>query len=131
MIGYCSPSVLKSSTKETKVKIKLRRRTKNHLKTMYFGALCIGADFTAGLLVLNILKKHKSKANLIFKDFQVDFLKRADSNIVFICNDHDIINESVLKNLKFSKRENFTISVDAFNKKDEIVSKFKLTTSIK
>ena len=131
MIGYCSPSVLKSSTKETKVKIKLRRRTKNHLKTMYFGALCIGADFTAGLLVLNILKKHKSKANLIFKDFQVDFLKRADSNIVFICNNHDIINESVLKNLKFSKRENFTISVDAFNKKDEIVSKFKLTTSIK
>ena len=124
MIGYCSPFVLKSSTKETKVKIKLKRRTKNHLKTMYFGALCVGADFTAGLLVLNILKKHKSKANLIFKDFQVDFLKRADSDIVFICNDHDIINESVLKNLKFSERENFTISVNAFNGKDEIVSNF-------
>ena len=63
--------------------------------------------------------------------FQVDFLKRADSDIVFICNDHEIINESVLKNLKFSERENFTISVDAFNEKNEIVSKFKLTTSIK
>ena len=37
---------------------------------MYFGALSIGADFTAGLLVLNFLKKHNSKAKLVFKNPQ-------------------------------------------------------------
>ena len=98
---------------------------------MYFGALCVGADFAGGLLTLNIINKHNSRAKLIFKDFQAVFLKRADSNIVFICEDYSIVEKGVIDNLKTRARINFKIKVKAVNESGESVAEFKLTTSIK
>ena len=97
---------------------------------MYFGALCVGADFTGGLLVLNLIKKHNSKANLIFKDFDASFLKRGESDVLFECDDCEIVEKNVLDNLASSKRVNFKIEVRAFAK-SELIAKFHLTTSIK
>ena len=130
IISYCSPSVIKSNCDEVILRIPLKRRTRNHLKSMYFGALCVGADFSGGLLTLNIIKKHKSKANLIFKDFHADFLKRADSDVQFICKDSSVIEEGVINNLKNNKRVNFNINVEAFCN-NKLIAKFRLTTSIK
>ena len=97
---------------------------------MYFGALSVGADFTAGLLVLNNLKKNKSKAKLLFKNFQADFIKRALCDVVFICNDFKEIESSVLDNLSSGERVNFKVNVSAFCN-EELVASFVLTTSIK
>ena len=98
---------------------------------MYFGALCVGADFAGGLLTLNIINKHKSKAKLIFKDFQATFLKRALSDIQFICEDYEIIERGVLENLRKKNRVNFKIKVIAVNHDGEKIGVFFLTTSIK
>ena len=97
---------------------------------MYFGALSVGADFTAGLLVLNSLKKNKSKAKLLFKDFQANFIKRALSDVVFTCDDFKEIENSVLENLGSGERVNFKVKVSAFCNED-LVATFILTTSIK
>ena len=50
MIGYTGLKLIEITDATTKVKIKLKRRTKNHLNSMYFGALAIGAD-GAGVVV--------------------------------------------------------------------------------
>ena len=97
---------------------------------MYFGALSVGADFTAGLLVMSSIKKNKSKAKLIFKDFKADFIKRATSDVVFICNDQNEVKKAVLENLKTSTRISFNLKVEAFCN-DELVARFTLNTSIK
>jgi len=97
---------------------------------MYFGALSVGADFTAGLLVLSSIKKNKSKAKLIFKDFKADFIRRATSDVTFICNDCNEAENAVLQNLRTHKRISFKLRVEAFCD-NEIVAKFSLNTSIK
>ena len=131
MIGYCSPKILTSNANKVDVLIPIKRKTKNHLKSMYFGALCVGADFSGGLLTLNIINKHKSKARLIFKDFQASFLKRALSDIRFTCSDHKTIEKGVLENLSKGTRVNFKIRVNAIDSSGEKVAVFDLTTSIK
>ena len=98
---------------------------------MYFGALSIGADFTAGLLVMNLLKKNKSKAKLLFKDFEANFIRRGDSDIIFTCKDYKIAEESILENIKTNKRINFKLLVIANTKSGEHIADFTLTTSIK
>ena len=130
MIAYCRPKILESNSKFVKIRIPLRRKTKNHLNSMYFGALSVGADFTAGLLVLNNLNKNKSKAKLLFKDFQANFIKRALSDVVFICEDFKEIEKSVLNNINSGERVNFKIKVSAFCCED-LIATFALTTSIK
>jgi len=60
------------SDSKLEIKIKLNRRTKNHLNSMYFGVLAVGADVTGGFLAMNYIQASKSKINLIFKDFHAD-----------------------------------------------------------
>ena len=130
MIAYCRPNIRYLSSKGAQVDISLKRRTKNHFKSMYFGALSVGADFTGGLLVMHIIKKNNSKARLLFKNFEASFLKRANSDVSFLCSDHSVIEDAVLKNLKSGERVNFKIGVRAMTD-DGKVADFILTTSIK
>ena len=97
---------------------------------MYFGALSVGADFTAGLLVMRIIKNNNSNARLLFKNFEANFVKRADSGVSFSCSDHKVIEDAVLKNLKIRERVNFKIRVQAIADCDKVAD-FTLTTSIK
>ena len=52
------------------IKIPLKRRTKNHLYSMYFGALSVGADITGGFLAMMCIQKTNKRVALIFKDFK-------------------------------------------------------------
>ena len=49
VIGFVKPKLLVLNDTDVEVKIRLRRRSKNHLNSMYFGALAIGADVAAGI----------------------------------------------------------------------------------
>jgi hypothetical protein len=59
LIGYTSPKLISIDSQSVQVKIKLRRRTKNHLSSMYFGALAVGADIAGGIQVFYFSKFHQ------------------------------------------------------------------------
>ena len=133
MIFYCNPKVLKISKQSVEIKISLRRKTKNHVGSMYFGALSVGADVTGGALALELIKKSKNKINLLFKDFKADFLKRAEGDVHFICKQGKAITSLVNKTIKTGERENMLLLIEAFvpSISNEIVAKFELTLSLK
>ena len=54
MIAYCRPSVISFDKNKLEIKIPLTRRTRNHLSSMYFGALSVGADITGGFLLCQL-----------------------------------------------------------------------------
>ena len=85
LIWYCRPKVIKHTQKEIEVKIPLKYRTKNHLGSMYFGVLAVGADITGGFLAMDSIIKSSRKVALIFKDFKADFLKRPEGDVHFFC----------------------------------------------
>ena len=60
VIGYVAPKLLELDDNTVKVKIRLRRRTKNHLNSMYFGVLAVGADLAAGAHAFYYAKKEDS-----------------------------------------------------------------------
>ena len=101
MIWYCRPKVIEHTDEKIEIKIPLRRRTKNHLGSMYFGVLAVGADITGGFLAMDPIQESGRKIALIFKDFKADFLKRPEGDVHFMCNDGAAIKELVdKKNLK-------------------------------
>jgi hypothetical protein len=133
MIFYCRPKVVSISDRKLEIKIKLNRRTKNHLNSMYFGILSVGADVTSGFLAMKLIQASKSKINLIFKDFHADFLKRAEGDVHFICEDGIAIQNLVRKAEETGERQNLPVQIVAIVPKisDEPVAKFVLTLSIK
>ena len=133
MIWYCRPKVIEHTDEKIEIKIPLKRKTKNHLGSMYFGALAVGADITGGFLAMNPIQESGRKINLIFKDFKADFLKRPEGDVHFICNDGLAVRELVEKVAKSSDRHNFKLNIDAIVPaiSSEIVAKFELTLSLK
>jgi len=133
LILYCHPRVINISESKLEIKIKLNRRTKNHLNSMYFGVLSVGADVTGGFLAMKLIKESKSKIALIFKDFHADFLKRAEGDVHFVCDDGIAIQNLVNKAEETGERQNLPVNIIATVPEisDEPVAKFVLTLSIK
>ena len=133
MVAYCRPSVVSFDEDILEIKIPIRRRTRNHLSSMYFGALSVGADITCGFLALPAIKNSNRKIALIFKDFNAKFLKRAESDVHFVCEDGKAVKNLVEKAIQTQERENFKLKIFATCPKisEDIVAKFELTLSLK
>ena len=134
LMFFCRPKIIELNDDKVVVRIALKRRTKNHVNSMYFGALAVGADLSGAYLAFHHTAKVKQKINLIFKDFHADFLKRAEGDVHFICNDGNRIKTLVEEVVRTKQRCNTTVHVNAYvpdKLKDDPIAKFTLTLSLK
>ena len=104
LLASVRPSVVELSETRCVVRIPLRRRTRNHLGSMYFGALAIGADCAGGLLAMDQIKRSGGNVSLVFKSFQATFLKRPESDVYFICEAGQAIRDQVRRALESETR---------------------------
>ena len=133
LIFFCRPKVVSISDNRLEVKIRFNRRTKNHLNSMYFGVLSVGADVTGGFLAMKWIRKSQSIISLIFKDFHSDFLKRAEGDVHFICEDGLAIKNLVEVAEQTGERQNLPLHITATvpSISNETVAEFILTLSLK
>lgn len=134
MLFVSNPEVVKMTPEETIIKIPLNFMTKNHLGSMYFGVLAMGADCAGGFMAMSLIRQSKKKVSLLFKDFSAQFLKRAEGDVYFICKEGKKISTQVKEAIKKKSRINRTLHIIATTPDvsgDEPVAKFDLTLSIK
>jgi len=133
LIFFVSPSVLVLDEHECRIKIPLNRRTRNHLKSMYFGVLATGADLAGGLVAMKEIYASKKKIALSFKDFHAEFLKRAEGDTHFVCTQIPEIKKFVKEVIASGERMNFPVQIEAIcpDISPEPVAKFVLTLSLK
>lgn len=131
MIGYVSPRLVQIDDENVIVRIRLRRRTKNHLKSMYFGALAVGADVTAGLHAFYFCDELNVRPSFAFKGMKAEFLKRAETDVEFSCDEGAIIREQVLKAIQTNERQNHWVKVTAKDLNGEVVALFEMEISVK
>lgn len=133
LLFYVGVSVTELTPERMVVRIPLRWRTKNHLGSMYFGALCIGADCAPGAFAMYLIRQQPARISMVFKDFQAEFLKRAEGDVDFICDQGKEIAELVALAAASSGRVERQIDVIATvpSLSDEPVARFKLTLSLK
>lgn len=131
MLAYVRPKVTAISKEEVRVKIRLRRRTRNHLRSMYFGALAVGADTAAGIHAFYYSRKEKLPISFAFKAVQGQFHQRAMSDVEFVCGEGQLIAEAVQEAKATGERINQPVTVQAFDQKGELVADFIMTISVK
>jgi len=133
LLFYVGVSIVELSPERMVIKIPLRRRNKNHLGSMYFGALCIGADVAPGAYTMYLIRKQRIPISMVFKDFQAEFLKRAEGDVHFTCEQGKTISELVAQATASDERVERQLDVIATvpSLSDEPVARFKLTISLK
>ena len=113
LIAAVWPTVVELEGDRCVIRIPLRRRTRNHLGSMYFGALSIGADIAGGLLAVQMIRAEKAKVSLAFKSFRADFLKRPESDVYFVCEEGARVRALVAKTLVSEERHTEPIALRA------------------
>lgn len=134
LIFLVGPSVVELSAARSVIRIRLNRLTRNHVKVLYIGALIVGADVAAGLIAMRMIRQRKSRIALLFKDFRAEFLKRADGDVWFRCEDGPLIASLVDRAIETGERQEGKVTVVATvpeKSGDEPVARFELTLTLK
>ena len=133
LLSFLSPSVVEFGRDRCVIRVPLNRRTRNHLGSMYFGALCAGADCAAAYLALRVTEGIGG-FSVIFKDVRAEFLKRAEGDVFFACEQGEEIRELLRKGRESGERENLALRVVATVPSklgEEPVARFEMTLSVK
>ena len=134
LLFFLRPSVVEASERRTVIRIPLSRRSRNHLGSMYFGALCAGADLAGALTAMRRIDAGGRRVSLIFKDLKADFHKRAESDVLFTCEDGEAVAGLVRRTIESGEREELPVRVVATvpdKLGSEPAAEFLLTLSLK
>jgi hypothetical protein len=115
LLFICQPKVIALNHDNTIIRIKTVWLTRNHLNSMYFGALAVGADTAGGLYAFMAGTHSKLKVSLVFKDFQAEFLRRPEDDVYFICSENQIVAAQMAACLKSGERVTKTVEVRAYD----------------
>lgn len=130
MIGYTRPKVLVLNDEQLVIEIKLSRRTKNHLQSMYFGALMVGVDLAAGMHAVYFSEKLNCKISLAFKSVQAEFLKRAEGTVQFKMNEGNKVRAIINTSMIEKRRVNDFLEIEMYVGV-EMIAKAKMELSVK
>ena len=134
LINYCRPQIVNVTDTGITLLIPLNRRTKNHVGSMYIGVMTVGVDLVTGLTAMLKIRESKRNVILIFKDLKANFLKRAEGDVHYMCNESNKIAQAVDETLRTGERVNIPVPVIATVPEkfgDEPVAEFSITLSLK
>ncbi|MGD8116714.1 DUF4442 domain-containing protein [Vibrio sp. TRT 29B02] len=133
-IWLARPKILELNAERVEVKIPLKRRTKNHLNSMYFGVLAVGADVAGGFMAMSKAEQCGKRVSLAFKAVEGQFLKRPEADVHFVCEDGKLIDDMLEKTFATGERVNQAVKITAICPSlhgDEPMAEFLLTLSLK
>jgi hypothetical protein len=131
ILHYVRPRLIEINDEKVVLKVSLRRRTKNHLNSMYFGALAVGADIAGGLQSFYFAERYGKKISFAFKSSTAQFLKRAETDTFFESNQGAVIVAALKKSIETGERVNDIVTVIAKNTQGDIVATFEMGISLK
>jgi hypothetical protein len=84
LLALCRPKIVERSTSRCVVRIRRNYWTQNHVGSMYFGALSMGAELSIAASVVFQIQYDKIPLNFLFTDFEAKFLKKGTGDVYFI-----------------------------------------------
>ena len=134
LLFLIKPSIVELNDRRCEIVVPLNWRTRRRdIRAMYLGALCMGADVAGGLIAFNMIGRTRQPVSFLFKDLRAEFLKRAEDDVHFGCEQGDEIAALIRRTLESGERQETTVNVTASvpTKLTEPVARFALTLSLK
>ncbi len=134
LVAYLRPTLVRLDDDGAVMRIPFGRRARNHVGSMYFGTLAIGADAVIGALAIRLIRASGERVMFVFKDFQADFHKRADGDVHFHFDEAEPLKQVLQETIATGERCEAPLHCRALvpdRYGDEPVATFRLTISMK
>lgn len=133
LLGICFPKVKTLNQKTAEVQLNRWWLTSNHVGSMYFGALAMGAELSIATRLLYRLYFEKIPLRFIFKDASFQFLSRAEEDVIFRTDEVELADQLIERALKTTDRCDHTFHGYAYcvSNPAKKTLEFKITLSVK
>lgn len=133
LLGICFPKVKTLNQQTAEVQLNRWWLTSNHVGSMYFGALAMGAELSIATRLLQRLYFEKVPLSFIFKDASFQFLSRAEDHVVFRCDEVELADQLIERALSTTDRCDHRFHGYAYcvSNPSQKTLEFKITLSVK
>lgn len=118
------------TTKRCIVSIPYNWRTQNPFRSIYFAALAGAGELSTGALSLAALAGQGSISMLVVNQ-KAEFYKKASSQIVFICEQGNEVQETIRQVVKSGQAQTITMTSNGYDPNQEVVCQVSITWSFK
>ena len=122
--------VVSCSPYRTIIKIPYSWRTQNPFRSIYFAALAGAGELSSGLMA-GLIIRNTMKVSMLVTNIKVDFIKKANSETLFTCDEGIKIIEGVEKTIETGEPVEVTLNSTGVRKDGVEVARFQITWSFK
>lgn len=105
-------------------------RTQNPYRSIYFAAQSGAAELSTAVIV-NLYLAGKPPISVLVLDFKGEFVKKANTQTTFTCEDSQKIVETIDEAYRTGEGKTITLHSTGRNNKGEVVSNFQITWTFK
>jgi acyl-coenzyme A thioesterase PaaI-like protein len=105
-------------------------RSQNPFQSIYFAAQCAAAEFSTGALA-TLAIAGRGKVSMLVTNLEAEFVKKANTEVVFTCEDGNAVFETVEKAIQTGEAQVLTMVSKGVQATGEVVSIVKITWSFK
>ncbi len=123
--------VVELDKKHASISVPYNYLTKNPFHSTYFAIQAMAAELSSGAMAIaEVLDAPRPISMLVF-DMKAKFTKKAQSKVVFTCNDGEAISRAVQHALETSEGQTVNITSVGIDKTGDQVSEFQFTWTFK
>jgi len=133
LIAWLRPVVEELTPERCVLRLPLSRRSRNHVGSMYVGALCTGAETCMAILLFQRIFAGKLPLVMVARTLDARFLRRAMGDVWFTCEGGAAIEDLAQKAMETGERHEAEVTVVAHVPTDgpDPVARFRTVVSAK
>lgn len=134
MMRYVRPRLVELTSDRATVRINVSRRSENHVKSLFLGALTAGGDCVAGLFPMKYMFETGHRTAPIVKSVSSEYYKKVKTYAHFTCTQGKELYEICNAAVASGERQEVTVHVNVTAPAeygDEVVARISQVMSVK
>lgn len=123
--------IVEIDEKHASVSVPYNYLTKNPFRSLYFAVQSMAAEMSSGAMAIAEIKAASRPVSMLVFDMQAKFTKKAQSKVLFTCNDGEAIRKAIRETLETGEGRTATITSIGIDQAGDKVSEFNFTWTFK
>jgi len=123
--------IVEIDEKHASVSVPYNYLTKNPFRSLYFAVQSMAAEMSSGAMAIAEIKAASRPVSMLVYDMQAKFTKKAQSRVLFTCNDGEAIRQAIRETLETGVGRTATITSIGIDQAGDKVSEFNFTWTFK
>lgn len=123
--------VVEMDVHKSKVSVPFNYLTKNPFRSIYFAALSMAAELSTGILAMAAVYETGVPVSMLVLGMEADFVKKADSRVVFSCEGGQALSETIARSIKTGEGQTIKLVSRGYNTGGDLVASFTFNWTFK